>query len=54
MKKLVKNNASIMGTSKIHGVFIILIFKLPNQTSAIARSAGSSKGFAVEINAKVI
>jgi hypothetical protein len=42
-----------MRIRKNHGALIISIFKLLNQISAIVDSAGSSKGFAVEIHAKV-
>jgi hypothetical protein len=43
-----------MEISKIHGAFIVSIFKLLNRTNPIDDSAGKLKGFAVEIRAKVI
>ena len=42
-----------MEISKIHGNFIVSIFKLSNQTRAIADSEGRRKGFEVEIHSKL-
>jgi hypothetical protein len=42
-----------MEISKIHGAFIVSIFKVLNQKCAIADSVGRFKGFPVEIRAKV-